>query len=186
LKPAFKHAEKEVAVTLNNETRTAAQWFQLGRQCFHKPDGVGAVKAMERVIELDPTYRHPDGDSPHFYLGKISEVEGRLEEAVMHYTRALAVSPLDEESLIGRGSVYTVMKQHDLAVKDFKMVLGFPDQVRRVPLKHLFYAIAENCRQTGDWERALYWGQQALDADPLNERHRQLVRESTENLKRKS
>lgn len=173
-------------MTPKNETRTAARWFEQGRQCFHKPDGVGAVKAMERVIELDPAYRHPDGDTPHFYLGKISEVEGRLDQAVVHYTRALAVSPLDEESLIGRGSVYTVIKQHGRAIKDFKMVLGFPDHKRRAPLKHLFYAIAENYRQLKDWERALHWGRQALDADPRNERHRQLVREATENLKRKS
>jgi hypothetical protein len=78
------------------------------------------------------------------------------------------------------------MKQHGPAIKDFKEVLGFPDDRRRVPLKHLFYAIGENYRQLRDWKRALYWGQQAMDADPLNNRHRQLVRESTENLKRQS
>jgi len=53
--------------------RTAGEWFEEGRQCFHQPDGEGAVNALEHVIDMDPAYRHPDGDNPYFYLGKINE-----------------------------------------------------------------------------------------------------------------
>ena len=113
--------------------RTTAEWFERGRACFHKPDGVGAVKAMERVIEMDPAYRHPDNDNPYFYLGKIHEMEDRLDEAISYYTRSLAVTPQDEESLIGRGSCYTVIKQHEKAIADFTQVLQFPERHRRVP-----------------------------------------------------
>lgn len=157
--------------------RTAAEWFERGRQAFRKPDGVMAVKAMEQVIDLDPAYRHPDGDNPYFYLGKIHEMEDRLDDAVVHYTRALAVNPQDEESLIGRGSCYTVIQQHEQAISDFRKVLRFPEDKRRVPRKHLLYAIAENFRQMEDWEQALEWGRQALDADPGNYRHQQLIKE---------
>ena len=157
--------------------RSAAEWFEQGRECFHKPDGLGAVKAFEQVIDLDPAYCHTDGDTPYFYLGKINEVEGRLDTAIVHYTRALAINPNDEESLIGRGSCYTVTRQHEEAIADFTKLLNWPDQHRKVPRKHLFYVIGENYRQMEDWGKALYWAQKAHDADPGNHRHRELLKE---------
>ena len=135
---------------------TTASWL--------KPDGLGAVKALEYVIELDPSYRHSDGDNPYFYLGKIHEVEGRLDSAIVCYSRALAVDRFDEESLIGRGSCYTVTRQHQMAIDDFAKLLQVPDRQRRVPRKHLLYVIAENYRQMEDWGNAVYWGQKALAA----------------------
>jgi len=162
--------------------QTAAEWFERGRKCFHMPDGVGAVRALEMVIELDPAYRHSDGDNPHFYLGKIHEMENRIDTAIIHYCRALAVDPNDEESLIGRGSCYTVTRQHHLAISDFVKLLKVPDRMRKVPRKNLLYAIAENYRQLEDWEKAAHWGKQALDADPGNDRHQQLVDEVSARL----
>ena len=164
--------------------RTVAEWFEQGRKCFHKPDGLGAVKALEQVIELDPAYCHPDGDNPYFYLGKIHEVEGRLDTAIVYYSRALAVDRFDEESLIGRGSCYTVTRQHQVAIADFTKLLQVPDRQRRVPRKHLLYVIAENYRQMEDWENAVYWGQKALAADPENQRHRELLKEATAKMKK--
>jgi tetratricopeptide (TPR) repeat protein len=172
----FLHIQ-EAAMAEEKSPHTVAEWFEKGRRCFHQPDGVGAVKAMTHVIEMDPAYRHPDGDNPYFYLGKIHEMEDRLDEAVILYSRALAVNPLDEESLIGRGSCYTVTKQHERAIADFTRVLQFPERKRRVPRSHLLYAIAENYRQIEDWEQALYWGRQALEADPKNNRHQELLKE---------
>jgi tetratricopeptide (TPR) repeat protein len=154
-----------------------AQWFEEGRKCFHKPDGPGAIKAFEQVIELDPAYCHPDGDNPYFYLGKIHEIEGRLDDAIVCYSRALAVDPFDEESLIGRGSCYTVTKQHQRAIDDFTKLLDASDSQRRVPRKHLLYAVAENYRQLKDWGQAAYWARQALAADPANRRHQELLKD---------
>lgn len=164
---------------------TIQDWFLEGVRCFHKPDGVAAVKALERVVDMDPSYRHPNGDNPYFYLGKIHEVEGNIERAVVLYSRALAVDANDEESLIGRGSCYTVLKRHADAIADFSRVLSFPDKHRRVPVKNLYYVIAENYRQMGDWGQAIYWGQQALDADPNNHRHQELVKEASAMLGQK-
>lgn len=155
---------------------TVADWFEEGVRCFKKPDGVGAVRALRRVIELDPGYRHADGDNAYFYMGKIHEVEGDLDLAVGMYTRALALDAWDEESLIGRGSCLTVQKAHDRAIADFRKALSIPDARRRAPMQHLLYAIAENYRQKEDFARALMWGQQALDEDPDNFRHQELVK----------
>jgi tetratricopeptide (TPR) repeat protein len=154
---------------------TISEWFEYGRQCFHKPDGLEAVKAFEKVCDVDPTYIHSDGDNPYFYLGKIHEVEGRLKEAVMLYTRALTVDFWDEESLIGRGSCLSSIGKPAEAIEDFKKVVQIPDKKRRSPKKHLCYAIAENYRKLQDWGNAVYWAQQALNLDPGNERHKQLL-----------
>jgi tetratricopeptide (TPR) repeat protein len=155
---------------------TIAEWFAEGVRCFKAPDGIGAVRAFRRVIAMDPGYRHEDGDNAYFYMGKIHEVEGDLELAVGMYTRALALDAWDEESLIGRGSCLTVQKSHDRAIADFRKALAIPDAHRRAPAGHLLYAVAENFRLKEDFASALIWGQRALDADPNNFRHQELVK----------
>ncbi|MFC1811880.1 tetratricopeptide repeat protein [Thermodesulfobacteriota bacterium] len=167
----------------NQTELSVADWFNEGLRCFNEPDGVGAVRAFEKVIAINPVYRHEDGDNPYFYLGKISEIEGRIDDAIVLYTRALTVEQYDEESLIGRGSCYTVKKKHDLAVADFKKVLDFPSKVRNAPLKHVLYAIAENYRQKKDYSKALHWGEKALAEDANNYRHQELVAEAIERMK---
>jgi tetratricopeptide (TPR) repeat protein len=167
----------------NDTWRSAAEWFAEGMRCFNEPDGIAAVRAFEAVIAIDPSYRHVDGDNPYFYLGKISEIEGRINDAISLYTRALSLDPYDEESLIGRGSCYTVKKEHELAVADFKKALNIPAKVRNAPLKYLLYAIAENYRQKKDYPEALNWGEKALAEDPNNFRHQELVAEVKKHLK---
>ncbi len=163
--------------------RTTEEWFEHGRQCFHKPDGIGAVNAFNEVIDRDPAYRHPDGDNPFFYLGKIHEMENRIDEAIIHYTRSLAINQYDEESLVGRGSCYTVTKLHEQAISDFTKALKLPDHQRNVPKKHLFYAMAENYRQMEDFGQAIYWVQKALNEDPNNQRHQELFKKLTSKVK---
>jgi tetratricopeptide (TPR) repeat protein len=155
--------------------RTIGEWFDYGRACFRKPDGMEAVRALERVVDMDPGYLHEDGDNPYFYLGKIHEVEGRLEEAIVLYSRALSVDPRDEESRIGRGSCYTVTRQHEKAIADFTHLLQWPDHRRKVPRGHLLFVIAENYRQMEAYGEAIQWAQLALEADPENLRHQELL-----------
>ena len=165
--------------TTDDPGRTIAEWFEKGIRSFKKPDGIAAVRAFNKVIDLDPAYRHTDGDNPYFYLGKIMEVEGDLEKALVMYTRALAIDRWDEESLIGRGSCYTVLNRHNEAVADFKKVLNINPKNRRVPVGQIHYVIGENYRKKGDWAEAWKWGKKALAEDPLNHRVKQLVDEAT-------
>jgi tetratricopeptide (TPR) repeat protein len=173
-----KHTNAEKGGGMGNRQSPAKieEWFEEGIRCFTKPDGIGAVRAFRQVIEIDPGYRHHDGDNAYFYMGKIHEVEGDLDLAVEMYTRALTLDAWDEESLIGRGSCLTVQKAHERAIADFRKALAIPDAQRRAPAQHLLYAIAENYRQQEDYASALMWGQQALDKDPDNFRHQELVK----------
>jgi tetratricopeptide (TPR) repeat protein len=99
------------------------------------------------------------------------------------YSHALTSDPYDEESLIGRGSCYTVKKNHEGAVTDFKKVLDIPSESRNAPLQHVLYAIAENYRQQMDFQKALHWGGEALSEDPDNYRHRELVAEAKKQMR---
>ena len=167
----------------NNTPLSVTDWFNEGLRCFNKPDGIGAVRAFEAVIKKEPAYLHEDGDNPYFYLGKISEIEGRIDNAIILYSRALTINPYDEESLIGRGSCYTVKKNHEVAITDFKKVLDIPPESRNAPLKHVLYAIAENYRQQKDFPNTLLWGERALSEDPDNHQHRELVSDAIKQIR---
>jgi len=101
-------------------------------------------------------------------------VEGRLDEAILLYTRALALDRHDEESLIGRGSCYSATQRMEEAIADFMQVLDLPAGTRKVPLGHLLHAIAENHRKLKDWGQAIYWADRALAEAPGDENFRQL------------
>ena len=156
------------------QPRTCAQWFDHGRRCFHAHDGLEAVRSLLKVTRASPGYRHGDGDNPYYYLGKIHEVEGRLGHAIIFYSRALAVDPLDEESLIGLGSCFTVTGRYEAAIYCFENLLRFPKGRRNIPQKHLFFVLSENCRRAGKWVQAVFWEHLAQLADPGNERQQAL------------
>ncbi|MBW1894916.1 MAG: tetratricopeptide repeat protein [Deltaproteobacteria bacterium] len=157
-------------------TKTLAEWFKEGVRCFHKPDGPAAIMSFEKVIDTDPAYRHSDGDNPYFYLGKISEMEERLEDAIGYYSNALSVDPHDEESLIGRGSCLSVRNEYDRAISDFEKVLDLDPNLRKVPIEHVYSAIAGNYEKKGDLINALVYGKKALEKDPLNYRFQEFLK----------
>jgi tetratricopeptide (TPR) repeat protein len=163
--------------------KSIEKWFEEAVGCFQAADGLGAVKAFRKVIELNPTYRHKDGDNPYFYMGKIHEVEGHLDKAIGMYSRALTLDPFDEESLIGRGSCFNVKQKCQEAIADFKKVLEIPTALRRAPLHHLYYAIAETYRKLEDYPSALTFGQKALSEDPDNFRCQEFVSEMASKIK---
>lgn len=153
---------------------TISEWFQKGINAFQKPDGIAAVEAFRKVISLNPSYRHSDGDNAFFYLGKINEVEGDLEDAIVMYTRALSLDCRDEESLIGRGSCYTVLNQPENAISDFKKVISLGTN-RRTSVDQIYYAIGENYRKQGKWPRAWKWGKMAQSENPQSDLIKKLV-----------
>jgi len=141
------------------------------------------VAALEKVTRLHPGYRHPDGDNPYYYLGKINEIESRLDQAIVFYSRALAVDCLDEDSLIGRGTCYTVTGQHDAAIYDFERLLRFPKHRRSQPDKHIFLMRAENHRRQDRWGEAIFWREMARDAAPGDEDQQLLYEALTASVK---
>jgi tetratricopeptide (TPR) repeat protein len=164
--------------------KTLTEWFEEGVRCFHAPDGPGAIIAFEKVIDRDPAYRHSDGDNPYFYLGKISEMEERLDDAIGYYSNALSLDPHDEESLIGRGSCLSVRGECDRSISDFTKVLDLNPSIRKVQVENIYYAIAVNYEKMGNMSNALNYGKKALEKAPLNYRFQEFLKAIDKNIER--
>ncbi len=144
----------------------ASEWLAEGIRCFHLPDGVKAVEALNKSIQLNPEHRGSSGDTAYFYLGKIYEVEGRLEGAVELYSKALALWSEDEESLIGRGSCFYARGDYDRAIADFEKVLAIPHNRRNVSPPDLYYGLALSWSQKRAYGKAAEFAKRAIDESP--------------------
>ncbi len=144
----------------------ASEWLAEGIRCFHLPDGIRAVEALNKSIAINPEHREHNGDTAYFYLGKIYEVEGRLEGAAELYSKALSLWPEDEESLIGRGSCFYASGEYDKAIADFEKVLRIPQSRRNVSPADLYYGLGLCLSQKGDYRKAAEFAQRAVDESP--------------------
>lgn len=144
----------------------ASEWLAEGIRCFHLPDGIKAVAALRKSIEMVPEHREANGDTAYFYLGKIYEVEGRLESAIELYSKALTLWPEDEESLIGRGSCFYARGHFDNALADFEKVLAFPPDGRNVNPADLYYGLGLCHFQKKEYQKALEYAKRALESSP--------------------
>src|SRR5205085_8871837 len=77
----------EHAVALRPDIKGA--YYQLGYAHWKLYRYADAAKAFERELKFDP----PDPYSL-YYLGRISAAEGRHREAIRHFERAAAISPI--------------------------------------------------------------------------------------------
>jgi tetratricopeptide (TPR) repeat protein len=64
----------------------------LGRAYLESGDSVKAEEEFHRVVELSP-----ENLRARMHLGQICETQGRVEEAIGHYEKALEFSPLNRE-----------------------------------------------------------------------------------------
>ena len=67
---------------------------KLGLACFHSQDLARARKEFESAVQVEEEY--PD---LHFHLGVIAEREGRLDDALGHLNRAVALHPDYSEAI---------------------------------------------------------------------------------------
>ena len=144
----------------------ASEWLAEGIRCFHLPDGIKAVEALNKSLEINPKHCESNGDTAYFYLGKIYEVEGRLEGAAELYSKALSLWPEDEESLIGRGSCSYARGDYHKAIADFEKVLRIPQARRNVSPPELYYGLALSWSKKGEHRKAAAFVQRAIDESP--------------------
>lgn len=77
----------------------------------------------------------------HFKQANQYFLEGKVDEAMNSLNAGLAVSPSDVKLLTGRGQLYRVTRQHDLALKDFdKLILLYPNSANAYYERAMTYA----------------------------------------------
>lgn len=79
-----------------------------------------------RIVDLDP-----DNHRAHYGLGRVRSAQGRYEEAIPHYKRAMALSPSDPAYLNDLGYIYAEVKNdleiaQDYVALSLKMVGDHP------------------------------------------------------------
>jgi tetratricopeptide (TPR) repeat protein len=100
-----------------------------------------AAEALMRSLAL-----RPDEVSYH-QLAKLRSLEGRAEEALHYYGRALATHPGFPRSLLERGALLASLGRHEEAIADFEALLArFDDPLTRVHLGNSL-AASGRCRE---------------------------------------
>jgi TolB-like protein/Flp pilus assembly protein TadD len=126
----------------------------------------------EFSIALD---RNPSDSQSLAYVGYVTRRQGRMDEAVSHLEKALAVDPLDATLLLNLGQTYALLRRPDEAER------RYDDALRQNPVfnRPLAYKIRSRLRLRGDVAGAREVERQAeaagLGTDPFVLYHRILL-----------
>lgn len=130
-----------------------------------------AIKRFDEAIRLNPKYGT-------FYLGRAEAYNRsyRPQRALEDYAKALAQGDLSKGEIerlrAGRGHAYFRLKDYDVAIKDFDVVLdSSPDFVNVLKWRGLSY------QRLGDIERAIVDFEAVLKLDPSEEAVAKRIRE---------
>ena len=120
-----------------------------------------AARHFETALELFPQYGGPQG--PHWYLGRIREQEGRLEDAADHYRSLLA---LNESHYDGRLALVRVLGELGLDREA-------TDVMSEVPFVHPYeledhVTLAEMLEGQGDMDAAIAERQAVIALEPVD------------------
>ena len=101
--------------------------FQLGEELFQVGDYADAEKAHLAALDEYPSYYRALGG-----LAKVRAAQGKLDDAVEYYKKALAVVPFPEYAA-ALGDLYQKLQQPDQAQKEYELVefIGHLSQVNR-------------------------------------------------------
>ncbi len=133
----------------------------LGRALFKADQHGDAAAHFEAALRLFPDYGSPDG--AHWYLGRIREAEGRLDDAAAHYGALLR---LNESHYDARVALVRLLE----AAGD---TAGAAETLRGVIYVHP-YEVADHRRLSelleslGDWEGAAAERRAVLALDPAD------------------
>lgn len=146
----------------------------LGRAYLESGDSVKAEEEFHRVVELSP-----ENLRARMHLGQICEAQGRVEETIGHYEKALEFAPLNREiraSLLRlRASISPSAPSVYPQASD---VPGLPEphaefsSVERDENLFTTETLADLYASQGLTDRAASIYQQLLDEQPFNERVR--------------
>jgi Tfp pilus assembly protein PilF len=137
LKGATEHYRKALAI----DPRLPGVHYELAEAILEAAPNDAQAQA-DSLQELD-TAVQVDGDSARTecMFGRIAARRSELKEAYAHYSRALALNPVDAEAQIGLGRALIAMEKPEEAAKYLRMA------VQSDPLNELaHYRLASVCR----------------------------------------
>ncbi len=135
---------------------TSGPWWMLGRAIVDllRADGSLAPEDLRKVDQLltGVTQQRPEWPRPHRYLGRIQELDGRFEDAIRSYSRAVELGDRDPLVLSRYLALLNELEQSETAESVARQLLLEPEKFRDVREIRLASRLAFD---TGQRDRAL-------------------------------
>jgi tetratricopeptide (TPR) repeat protein len=153
-------ADSSFRIALRDDPNSAEALYGIGIVAFNKQNNAHARESFERALTLHASY--PDTFSNSWNnLGIIAAQEGRVEEAIGNFLKALELSPDHRIALDNLGSAYRQHKQWEQALVTYQHALEIaPDDA------DANYGMAMVFAQKDDTVRAFEFLQKALTLRP--------------------
>src|SRR5205823_1845135 len=100
-------------------SHSAEYHFQQASIAMAEGDRPGAVKHLERAVELDPNHT-----GALFQLGHANDLAGNDDDAITYYERCLKSPPVHVGALINLGVLYEDSEKYDKAAECYRRVLA--------------------------------------------------------------
>src|SRR5205085_1759835 len=100
-------------------THNAEFHFQTACCLLAEGDRLGAVRSLEKAVELDPGHT-----GALFQLGHANDLAGNDEDAITYYERCLSHPPVHTGVLMNLGVLYEDSDKYDKAVDCYRKVLN--------------------------------------------------------------
>jgi tetratricopeptide (TPR) repeat protein/peroxiredoxin len=152
----YDQAEASFQQALDDDPSSAEALYGVGSVYLQQEKNVEAQKAFERVVEMRPNY--PDTlPSAWNNLGLLAIREGRAEEAIQHFQKALQLSPDYLIALENLGNAYRQLKQWEDARKTLEhaVAVGPQDPEANYSLGMVFAQLNDVDRTSDYLRRAL-------------------------------
>jgi DNA-directed RNA polymerase subunit alpha len=117
------------------ESHSAEYHFQSAGLLQSEGDRGGAVKHLERAVELDPTHT-----GALFQLGYVNDLAGNDDDAISYYERCLKHPPVNVGAVNNLGVLYEDNDKYDKAVECYQRLLRADPTDERA---RLFYKDAQ-------------------------------------------
>jgi len=112
----------------------ASVHYHIGNLCFDEKKYVEAISEYNRAIQMNSTY-----DFLHSEIGKAYANLGQKEQAVQHCKMDIEKHPNDYSAYQALGDVYSVLKEHKLALDLYKKSLTILENRKLPEIKAMLY-----------------------------------------------
>jgi tetratricopeptide (TPR) repeat protein len=114
-----------------------------------------AGAALQAVIEMNEGNEgaslNPRLQGAHYYMGQVLRAQGRLDEAINEFRKALGLNRSDADTLFELGKTFALAGNNDEALQAFDVALAFVPDYREI-----YVEVEKVANTTGDQARADY------------------------------
>ena len=156
----FDEAKAAFELALHNDPASAEALYGIGSVYLNQNKNTEARETFERMVKLQANYPDTLPDAWN-NLGVLATREGRIDDSIVYFQKALELNPHHLLSLNNLGNAYRLERRWDEARQVLKRALVVASQDAEAN-----YSLGMVYAQTGDNAKAYEYLQRALAARP--------------------